>query len=720
MKQVVQNIKNGIVSVEDVPEPILRPGSVLVRNVSSLISAGTEGGTVKLGKKSLIGKARSRPEQVKKVLQALRTEGILTTVNAVTRTLDMPISLGYSCAGIVEATAEDVDIPIGTHVACGGAGMALHAEKVVVPQNLCAPIPDDVPFQYAAFTTVGAIAMQGVRIADVRIGENVVIIGLGLVGLLTACILKASGCRAFGIDINPQRVAWTEKNNICSACIRNAPNIIDRILEFTDGHGADAIIIAAAVESNDPVSLAGEVARHKGRVVVVGRTLMDAPRETYLFKELELVTSYAYGPGIEDTTYEVEGYDYPIGYVRWTENRNMQCFINLLSENRIDISPLITHTFTIDDAPMAFDLITSTGTQTIGVILEYGDNKEDKPLSTPQISQTKPDSISSHGPLRIGIIGAGSFATNIMVPLLAKRNDISIEAIVSANGLRAATLAKKYNIPSCTSDAGEIIDNKDIDCVFILTRHGTHAALTGESLIQGKHVFVEKPLAMTHEEIESVKNALNASGRVLMVGFNRRFSSLFNRLKIFFADSTQPMVITYRGNVGFRPPEHWLHDPVDGGGVLVGEACHYIDSCCWLTGSTVKTVDAYCVGESKTNIISEDNFMISLTFENGSIANITYVSNGSKGLGSERCEVHCENKSAVWKDFKYIRLVKGLGFPMVKRTFFSHDKGYHSEIDNFVSMIVNKSAKTIDHITSQIESSQATIAAVNCLKGDTP
>ncbi|MCI5218276.1 MAG: oxidoreductase, partial [Candidatus Electrothrix sp. LOE2] len=510
MKQVVQNFKNGVVSVEDVPKPILRPGCVLVRNKASLISAGTERGTVQLGKMSMLGKARARPEQVAKVLKALRSEGIVGTVNAVNRTLDIPIPLGYSCAGVVESVSEDVhDLPAGTKVACGGEGLATHSDYVVIPRNLCVPIPDDVTFQQAAFTTVGAIAIQGTRIAGAKLGENVVVIGLGLVGLLTVEILKAGGCRVFGIDVNPQRVAWVNENGICKASVRNNASLMDAVLEFSGGYGADAVIIAAAVNSNDPVALAGELSRHKGRVVVVGRTVMEAPRETYLFKELELCTSYAYGPGTGDPSYETEGYDYPIGYVRWTENRNMACFLELQKEKKISLDPFVSKTFPIDSAPMAFEELTKPENQSIGLILHYED--EQKGESTVACNDKKesnatyhPISAATHqGKIRIGIIGAGSFATNVIVPLLGKRKDIEIKAIVSANGLKAATLAKKYQIPQYDSDAKTILDSDEIDAVFILTRHGTHAPFAERALLNNKHVFVEKPLALNEQELNA-------------------------------------------------------------------------------------------------------------------------------------------------------------------------------------------------------------------------
>ncbi|MCI5225313.1 MAG: oxidoreductase [Candidatus Electrothrix sp. AX2] len=722
MKQVVQNFKNGLVSVEDVPKPILRPGCVLVRNKTSLISAGTERGTVQLGKMSMLGKARARPEQATKVLKALRSEGVIGTVSAVNRTLDIPIPLGYSCAGIVESTAEDVhDLPAGTKVACGGEGMATHSDYVVIPRNLCVPIPDNVNFQEAAFTTVGAIAMQGTRIAKTKLGENVVVIGLGLIGLLTVEILKIAGCRVFGIDVNPQRVTWVNENGICQASLRNSASLMDAVLEFSDGYGADAVIIAAAVNSNDPVALAGELARHKGRVVVVGRTVMEAPRETYLFKELELCTSYAYGPGTGDASYELQGHDYPIGYVRWTENRNMACFLELRKENKINLEQFVSNTFSVDNAPTAFTELTQPDNQSIGLILQYKDEQQ-ADQEAPVANNVKGIENSNYRPtstqqdkIRIGIIGAGSFATNVIVPLLGKRKDIEIKAIVSANGLKAAALAKKYQIPQYDSDAKAILDSDEIDAVFILTRHGTHAPFTERALLNNKHVFVEKPLALNEQELNAVIAAQKATGKVLMVGFNRCFSPLAQKMKAFFADRCQPMMISFRGNVGYRPPEHWLHDPVDGGGVVLGEACHYIDFCRWLTGSPITEATSRYIGESNTKIIREDNVEIALRFEDGSIANILYISNGARGYCRESCEVHSESKSAVWKDFRYVKLVEDLKFPKVHRSILFHEKGYKEELDAFFAVLKSSDdtlLSKIDWLPSQINSSLNSIIAV--------
>lgn len=715
MKQVVQNFKTGVVSVEDVPSPQVKPGHVLVRNLHSLISVGTEGGTVKLGKMSMLSKARARPEQVKKVIKAIRSEGLLATVDAVNKTLDLPIPLGYSCAGVVAATGEGVtDLQPGDRVACGGGGMAYHAGVVLIPRNLCVAVPDAVTMANAAFTTVGSIAMQSVRIADVKVGENCVVIGLGLVGLLTVQILRAAGCRVVGIDIDRNRVQWVNDNNFCLAVERGADNLVEQVLEATRGIGADTIIVTAAVNNNDPVALAGELARHKGRVVVVGRTVMDAPRDTYLFKELELRTSLAYGPGTSDPTYEIEGYDYPVAYVRWTENRNMQCFLDLVADGKVDLDLMTTHQFPIAEAPVAFERVANPTEPIIGIVLDYGE-ADNQPVSVvTHVTAARP---GSPGRVRVGLIGSGSFATNFMLPTLMQQDDVDVTGIVSATGIKATALAKKHGIPMVASDASALIESDDIDAILICTRHGTHASFATQALQLGKHVLVEKPAALNDAELDGVIAAQQESGSVLMVGFNRRYSPLALKVKAFFAGRCQPMILDFRGNVGHRPPEHWLHDPVDGGGVVLGEGCHYIDFCRWLVDSPIADVQAWCVGQSDSSIISEDNAGVTLRFEDGSVANVLYVSNGAIGLGREQCEAHAESKSALWQDFKYVKLVTGVSTTDVSRSRVKPDKGFGAELNAFFGEIREPTAGGPPWLAGQIDASRATIRAAGIIAG---
>ncbi len=719
MKQVLENFKTGTIVVEDVPPPTLRPGCVLVRNHYSLISSGTEGSTLKLGQMGLIGKARARPEQARKVLQVARTEGVMTAYQAARRSLDMPVVLGYSCAGEVVDVHPDVeDIQRGDWVAGGGPGYANHAEIVTIPRNLCAKVSKNIDLRHAAFTTVGTIGLQAVRIADVRIGENVVVIGLGLVGLLTVQLLRSAGCKVFGIDIDPDRVKFISDQNYGESAVSGADNLHEKILAFTHGIGADAVIITAGTEHNGPVALAGELARQKGRVVVVGRTKMEAPRETYLFKELELVTSFAYGPGTADISYEQEGLDYPVAYVRWTENRNMSAFLDLISQGQIQLDPLITHELPVEDAAKAFDVITGKSEEkSTAVLLRYPQPKSveinKQPVSL-RSTQEKRGVGSATKSVGIGIIGAGSFATNEFIPLFSKFNNIDRRGIATATGVRAQALGKQYGFSFCTSEAQDVLDDDGTDCVFILTRHDTHASLATAALNAGKHVYVEKPLALTLEELEQVKAAHNGTGLCLMVGFNRRYAPLSLRLAEFFRGRAQPMSILFRANVGYRPPEHWLHDARQGGGVIIGEACHLIDYCHWLVGHPVTNISTVALGGSDVGVISEDNVHITLTFADGSIATVTYLSNGSKAYSRERVEVYCDNKTAVLTDFRTLELAQGMRVKQ-SRLWFSRDKGHQGQIAHFLEAVAGKDTKAID-ANGYFASSLSTIKAALALR----
>ena len=717
MKQILENLRNGDISVDEVPIPTLKPGHVLVRNHYSLISTGTEGGTVKLGKMSLIGKAKARPEQVQKVIKVVRTQGLLTAYRAADRSLDMPIVLGYSSAGkVIEAGYGVKDLKIGDTVACGGAGLANHAEVVSVPRNLCAPVPNNMDLRYAAFTTVGAIAMQGVRIADVKLGENVVVIGLGLVGILTVQILRAAGCNVFGIDVDEQQLSFIQKLGYCKTANSNADNLVEQVMAFSAGQGADSIIIAATTTDNGPVALAGQVARHKARVVAVGRTEMKAPRETYLFKELEFCTSYAYGPGAGDPNYEENGIDYPIGYVRWTENRNMTAFLNLISQQKIDLSPLVTHEFYIDEAKQAFDIITNDGHEhSIAIILRYPHVEEFNEEHVIPLQDLTPV-VSKNNRVKVGIsiIGAGSHATNELIPLLNRMKNVEFRGINSATGVRAQALGKKYKFNFCTSKPNSIFSDDESDCVYILTRHDTHAELAVSALEAGKHVFVEKPLALSEDELKSVADAQKSSGRILLVGFNRRYAPMAIKMRNFFGTRAQPLSIYYRSNVGFRPKDHWLHNPQQGGGLILGEVCHFIDFCYWFVNAPIIGIDISALNGSDTGLISEDNVHITLKFSDGSVATITYLSNGSTTYSRERIEVHCDNKSASLTDFKRLILADG---KKVKRfnNWVSADFGHRAQTKVFLGAVLENNPTLIDS-KGYLESSHTTILVNNKLQ----
>lgn len=687
MKQVLEDLRDGSIWVEEVPPPQLRDEFVLVRNRQSLISSGTEGGTVKLGRMGLLAKARARPEQAMKVIQLARAQGPFTAYAVAQRALETPIVLGYSCAGEVIAVGKGVDhVRVGDIVACAGQGYASHAEVVCVPKRLCVPVPAGLDADRAAFATVGAIALQSLRVADVRLGDNVVVIGLGLVGLLVAQLLRASGCRVFGLDIDSGRLALAEQHGWAETCSVDALNVKERVLAWSDGAGADIVIVTAATDDAGPVTLAGEFCRSKGRVVVVGRTEMRLPREHFLFKELELRTSMAYGPGTGDPNYEQDGHDYPLPYVRWTEQRNMSAFLDQVARGRIDLEAMITHRFPLDRAADAFALISGEKHEpSLGILLDYP--KISSVTNRVELKAGAPTSSVTSARLRVAVLGAGSHATNEFLPALA-RLDVEFRGIASATGVRAVALGKKYGFAFASADVSEVLSDAQTDAVFILTRHDSHADLAAQALAAGKQVFVEKPLALDSAQLGRVTSAFVNETQALMVGFNRRFAPLANTVREMFKSRAQPMSVVYRANVGYRPPQHWLHHPREGGGVIIGEACHHVDFCCWLIGSEVISIDVRCLGGSGAGYLREDNVHVTLGFADGSLATLMYLSNGAKAFPAEVVEVSCENRSARLIDFK--RLESGQGLRRrTRRLWRGSAKGIDAQIASFLHVARN-------------------------------
>lgn len=711
MKQVLEDLRDGSIWVEEVPPPQLRDEFVLVRNHHSLISSGTEGGTVKLGRMGLLAKARARPEQAMKVIQLARAQGPLTAYAVAKRALETPIVLGYSCAGEVVAVGKGVDhVRVGDLVACAGQGYASHAEMVCVPKRLCVPVPTNVDTEQAAFATVGAIALQSLRVADVRLGENVVVLGLGLVGLLVAQLLRAAGCRVFGLDIVSGRLSLAERNKWAETCQVDAPNVRERVLAWSSGVGADVVIITAATEDAGPVALSGELCRTKGRVVVVGRTDMHLPREHYLFKELELRTSMAYGPGTGDPNYEQAGQDYPLSYVRWTEERNMSAFLDQISRGRVDLEAMTTHRFPLDKAANAFALISGEVREpSLGILLNYPNDAIVK--SRVGLKASPPREREASSKLRVAVVGAGSHATNEFLPALARRN-LEFRGIASATGVRAVALGKKYGFAFASADITEVLTDSQTDAVFILTRHDSHAELAARALAAGKHVFVEKPLALDSFQLERVVSAFNSNNQALMVGFNRRFAPLALALRDSFASRVQPMSVMYRANVGYRPPQHWLHHPSEGGGVILGEGCHHIDFCCWLIGAKVVSVDVRCLGGDGAGYLREDNVHVTLGFSDGSLATLLYLSNGAKAFPTETIEVSCENRNARLVDFRTLEAGRGLR-RRKQRLWRGSPKGIDAQIDAFIH--ASQSSQTFDS-ESYIESSRLVIEVDRVLR----
>ena len=653
MKQLLQNLRTGEATVAEVPVPVVQSGRVLVRTAASLISAGTERALTELGQKSLLGKARERPELIGKVWEKVKTEGVAQALEGVRDKLDQSHAVGYSAAGIVIERAPDVtDFRPGDRVACAGTDYASHAEIISVPRNLCVRLPEGLTFAEAAFGTVGAIALQGVRLAEPTLGEAVVVIGLGLVGQLTVQLLKANGCRVFGIDIDETRIQRALQSGAESGS--TPAEAKEKVIAWSRGRGADACIIAAATTSDEPVELAGEISRLKGRVVAVGLVGMNVPRNVYYQRELTLKVSLSYGPGRHDSDYEERGHDYPVAYVRWTEGRNIEAFLDLLAGGRIDVNPLITHRFTIDDAPKAYQLISGKAHENyLAVILEYETEGEVRRLIENKSANKK--AAKSAGHVGLGLIGAGGYAQKILLPNF-KAAGAEFCSIASASGVSARDVGTKYGFKRFLSDAQSVIDDEEANLIVIATRHGTHAELATQALERGKHVFVEKPLALNDADLDTVLGAASGSEGQLLVGFNRRFSPLAVKAKEFFANRAAPLSIVYRVNAGHIPREHWTQDPNEGGGRIIGEVCHFIDLMQFLTGAPPKSVFAESVAGGSGNIVSEDSVFITLQFGDGSNGVIGYLAEGDSSLRKEHIEIFGEGKTFVIDDFRSAKL----------------------------------------------------------------
>lgn len=678
MKQLIQNFKTGELYVGDIPPPSISQGMVLVENSFSLISAGTERGTVKVAQANLLGKAKQRPDLVAQVLKNVKREGLMATLQKVQTKLDSLKALGYSTAGVVQLSLDSqCKFKSGDRVACAGQDYASHAEMVAVPQNLVAKVPDNVSLEEAAFTTLGAIALQGVRQADPRLGESVCVIGLGLLGQLTCQLLRANGCRVLGIDLSDRLVSLAKEHSTDEAINRGHADLLKICESFTRGQGFDNIIITAAAPTNDPIELSAELARKKGKVIVVGAVKMDVPRDPHFYrKELELKMSCSYGPGRYDTRYEEDGQDYPYAYVRWTEQRNMEAFLDLVSKGLLRIKPLITHVFQIDEAEKAYDLVLGKINEpSIGILLSY-------PTSERKFDSIVPSSPQPQGDASIGFIGAGSFAQSYLIPNLKKLN-VGLHTVVTTKGINSKNVADKFGFGFSSSNPEDILLKKEIDTVFIATPHNSHANYVIQSLINQKNVFVEKPLALTYDEIEEIKKAYLKSPKTLMVGFNRRFSQAAILTKQHIASLKEPKVMSFRINAGFLPKDHWTQKEEIGGGRILGELCHWVDLMQFFTDSKPIEVFATAIQTSNAQYTPLDNVAVNIRFGDGSIGAIAYIAIGDPSLGKEFLEVFCAGKVGVIDDFKNVTLHGG---NRAKKTSVA-GKGHEQEIAAFIQAL---------------------------------
>ncbi len=650
MLQVVQHQKSGDIVIEDFPMPQCPENGVLVRTSHSLISAGTEKTSVSNAKLTLLQRAKKQPDDVKLILEFIKKEGLFSTIRRVTGKLNSFKQLGYSASGtVIESKCSE--FKVGDRVACGGAGIANHSEFIAVPKNLAVKLPPTISFQSACYTTVGSIAMQGVRQADLRIGETVAIIGLGLIGQITAQLLKASGCKVIGIDLNTTLFPKALECG-CSEVFSSSFENIPSIKAFTRGLGCDAVIITAGTSSNQPVELAMEICRKKGKVVVVGAVGMNIARNPFYQKEIDFKISCSYGPGRYDPDYEEKGIDYPAPFVRWTENRNMQSFVDLLELERINVDVLTSHIFDLNQAGDAYNLITGKEkTDYLGILLKY--NEESQPISRINyLTSTKSSNI-----VKIGFIGLGSFAQNYLIPAL-KDSNVSFAGVATSSPVNAKTAAKLNNFEFCSTDGIEVIQNKDVNTVFIASRHDSHSHYVIAALKANKPVFVEKPLAINAEELNEIINVYsNCEKSMLMVGFNRRFSKSFKVIDKFFENRTEPLTMLYRINAGFIPKTHWVQFP-EQGGRIIGEICHFIDCMVFLTKAKPIRVFADCASGNSSEYINEDNINITIKFADGSSGVINYFANGDSGIAKEYCEVFCEKSTAIMNNFENVKLYR--------------------------------------------------------------
>lgn len=677
MKQVVQNMRSGQLSVTDVPAPRVGRGEVLVATKASLISAGTERMLVDFAQKSLISKAAERPDLVKKVLEKLQRDGIGATMQAVFSRLEEPLPLGYSAAGEVIGVGAGLEATykVGDRVAIAGAGIANHAEVNAVPKNLVVPVPSDVPDEHACFATVVAIAMQGFRNSGAVLGDHVLVIGLGLVGQITVQLASAAGCQVFAVDYDPERVKLAMEGGAHEVFLLSSGSPDARIAAFTKNKGFDAVVVCAATDSSEPVEAAARWARDRATVVLTGKTGTELPYRDYMGKELKFVISRSYGPGRYDPNYEQKGQDYPVGWVRWTERENLAEAVRLMGAGKLAIDKLISHRFDIAEANLAYDLILEKAVPSLGVVLTYPRPVDERSTPRVMLRMVEPKG----GNAAIGLIGAGGFARGVLIPALKGLKHVSLTGIVSRGGLSARTAGERFGFAYAAQSADDVLADPNTDAVIIATRHDTHAALTIDALRQGKHVFVEKPLALSETELEGVFDALKTSGKALMVGFNRRFSPYTQALAAQFANIGGPRQVLLRVNAGRLDDGNWQNDPKVGGGRLLGEACHFIDLGCFLAGGKPVEVSA-TAGQG------QDNYAITLRFDNGSLATVLYTSDGDTSVSKEYIEVFGGGAVGVIDNFRTGYFSRN-GTKATIKVPGGQNKGHAAEMEAFVAAI---------------------------------
>jgi predicted dehydrogenase/threonine dehydrogenase-like Zn-dependent dehydrogenase len=685
MKQVLQSLSSGATEVSQVSCLQAKPRHLLIHTHASLISAGTERTLVDFGKANLIAKARQQPEKVRQVLEKAKTDGVLTTLDAVRSQLDYPLPMGYCNAGTVLDVGAGVEgFIVGDRVASNGQ----HAEVVCVPQHLCAKIPDLVSDEQAAFTVLGAIALQGIRLAHPTLGETIVVTGLGLVGLLTVQLLRANGCRVLGIDVDPTRLELAQKFGAQTVDLSRGDDPLEVAAACSRGRGVDAVLITASTTSNEPVHQASQMCRKRGRVVLVGVVGLELSRADFYEKELTFQVSCSYGPGRYDPNYEELGHDYPFGFVRWTEQRNLEAVLDLLADHKLDVETLISHRFSIDEAAAAYALM-SGSEPSLGIVLQYPPNRAIDNTAYARVIRHRADtpSLSATDKPVLGFIGAGNYARRILMPAFAK-TDIVPHTVVSAGGVSAMHAAKKFGMANSSTDAQSVLDDPAINTVVITTRHNSHARFVCDALSHGKHVFVEKPLCLTAEELSRIETVYqDAKGPqgdplCLMVGFNRRFAPHVRKIRELLAGTSELKVLIMTVNAGAIPLDHWTQDHAIGGGRIIGEACHFIDLLRFLAQAPIIDFEAIKIGKTSVNTVCEDKASITLRFADGSHGTIHYLANGHTAFPKERLDVFCAGRVLHLDNFRHLR---AYGWPRFSRLrLWRQDKGHTACVNAFV------------------------------------
>jgi predicted dehydrogenase len=718
MKQVVQNYRSGELALLEVPEPACKPGGVLVRTRYSLISTGTEMMKVGEASMSLLAKARARPDQVAKVLQSASTIGVAATYRKVTSKLDSYTPLGYSLCGVVEEVGAGVrDVKVGDLVACAGNEHALHGELNWVPTNLYVPLPAALAAEHAAFGTVGSIAMQGVRRGEPQLGDVALVVGLGLIGQLVVQLLVAAGARVVGVDPDPDRCALAEKLGAL-VCGNPGSGVVDSaVAEITGGYGVDQVYLAAGGSSNEPVELAAKLSRDRGRVVDIGKCRLDLPWNAYYEKELDVRFSRSYGPGRYDPSYELEGRDYPIGYVRWTERRNLECFLDLVANGRVDVEPLTSHIAAFDDAVETYQRLSSGELKAVAVLFEYPGVQRQPVAAVTTVADAggrvaRPAAPVGDRPLRLAFVGAGNYASSMLLPHLVERDDVQLRRVATTSALSGANAKRKFGFAEAGTDAEAVLADPDVDAVFIVTRHSSHAELTRRALLAGKAVFVEKPLALSEDELAKVLATVDESGNDrLQVGFNRRFAPLLVEAKARFGRRMGPATVRYLVNAGRLDQQSWYLRADSEGSRFVGEGGHFVDTASWLLDAD--PTDVFAVATP-----GQDDLQIALTYPDGSTAVITYATSGSSRFPKETLELLADGKVLRLDDYARAAVVGrgGWSSPRIPR---GRDKGQKAQLDAFLAAVRTGAPMPVG-IDSLVATTRATLAVATSVASGVP